>query len=147
MASAITAIIPAGLVIINIHLSNEFLQVVRKREMILTKAEKKILVLLTVFVFSFMVLLGLGQHLVVAKTVFFEPAELHSEGGVLRAKITATKQESHLAGQPITTTVYNGSLVGPTLRVNPGDRIELTLVKRPRRENHRPPADARLLIR
>jgi hypothetical protein len=32
MASAITAIIPAGLVLINIHLSNEFLQVVRKRE-------------------------------------------------------------------------------------------------------------------
>ena len=128
MASAITAIIAEGLVLINIHLSNEFLQLVRKQDMILTKAEKEMLVLLAVFAFICTGLFGLGQHLVFAKTVFSEPVELHSEGGVLRAKITPAKQESYLAGRQITTSVYNGMLVGPTLRVSPGDRIELILV-------------------
>ena len=127
MASAITAIIAEGLVLINIHLSNEFLQLVRKQDMILTKAEKEMLVLLAVFAFICTGLFGLGQHLVFAKTVFSEPVELHSEGGVLRAKITPAKQESYLAGRQITTSVYNGMLVGPTLRVSPGDRIELDL--------------------
>lgn len=36
--------------------------------------------------------------------------------------------KDELSGQLFTTMVYNGSLVGPTLRVSPGDRIELTLV-------------------
>lgn len=47
---------------------------------------------------------------------------------VLQATIIAAKQESKLAGQSLTTMVYNGSLVGPTLRASPGDRIELKLV-------------------
>jgi FtsP/CotA-like multicopper oxidase with cupredoxin domain len=59
-----------------------------------------------------------------------ESTGVSDEGGngVLRATITAAKQESKLEGQPITTMVYNGSLVGPTLRASPGDRVELTLV-------------------
>lgn len=53
-----------------------------------------------------------------------------NEGGndVLQATIIAAKQVSKLAGQSITTMVYNGSLVGPTLRASPGDRMELKLV-------------------
>jgi hypothetical protein len=35
---------------------------------------------------------------------------------ILQATITASKQENILAGQPLTTMVFNGSLVGPTLR-------------------------------
>ena len=47
---------------------------------------------------------------------------------VLQATIIAAKQENKLANQSLTTMVYNGSLVGPTLRASPGDQIELKLV-------------------
>lgn len=63
-----------------------------------------------------------------AQSDFFEPAEFVGDGGVLRATITAATHETELAGRPFTAMVYNGTLVGPTLRVQPGDRIELTLV-------------------
>ena len=73
-------------------------------------------------------LCGLRQHPVAAFPAFSEPAELRSVGGVLRATITAATQEAELGGQPFSATVYNGTLVGPTLRLRPGDRLELTLV-------------------
>lgn len=72
--------------------------------------------------------LAVAQHSVITESVFSEPTEFRSKDGLLRATITAAKQESKLAGQEITTMRYNGSLVGPLLRVDPGDRIELTLV-------------------
>ena len=67
-------------------------------------------------------------HSIIAEEVFSEPAEVYSENGVLRATIIAEKHDDELRGQPVTTMLYNDSLVGPTLRVNPGDRIELTLI-------------------
>lgn len=71
---------------------------------------------------------GLRQRPAAAASTFAEPVELASEDGVLRATLTTSRQESELAGQRFATTVYNAALVGPTLRVLPGDRIELTLV-------------------
>jgi FtsP/CotA-like multicopper oxidase with cupredoxin domain len=71
---------------------------------------------------------GLRQRPVAAQPAFPEPVEVVSEGGVLRFTMTAARQEAVLAGQPFAATVYNGTLVGPTLRVRPGDRLELTLV-------------------
>jgi suppressor of ftsI len=47
---------------------------------------------------------------------------------VLRATLTAEEREVEIAGQPIRGRVFNGSFVGPTLRVRPGERIELELV-------------------
>jgi suppressor of ftsI len=64
----------------------------------------------------------------VAQTEFPEPAELRSVDGVLRATLTAEEREVEIAGQPIRGRVFNGSFVGPTLRVRPGERIELELV-------------------
>lgn len=64
------------------------------------------------------------------KEGFSEPTEVHSRDGVLRATIIASEQEGKVANQSFTAMVYNGSLVGPTLRANPGDRIELTLINK-----------------
>src|SRR5215218_3193649 len=66
----------------------------------------------------------------VAQTDFPEPTELRAVDGVLRATLTAEEREVEIAGQPIRGRVFNGSFVGPTLRVRPGDRIELELVNR-----------------
>ena len=71
---------------------------------------------------------GLRQRPAGAESAFAEPVELVSQGGVLRATLTAARGEAEVAGQRFATTVYNEALVGPTLRVRPGDLIELTLV-------------------
>ncbi len=63
-----------------------------------------------------------------AETAFPEPSVINSKNGILQASIIAAKQESNLSGQLIPTMLYNGSLVGPTLNINPGDRVELKLV-------------------
>jgi suppressor of ftsI len=64
----------------------------------------------------------------VAQTGFPELPELRAVDGVLRATLTAEEREVEIAGQPIRGRVFNGSFVGPTLRVRPGERIELELV-------------------
>jgi suppressor of ftsI len=63
-----------------------------------------------------------------AQTDFPEPMELRAVDGVLRTTLTAEEREVEIAGQPIRGRVFNGSFVGPTLRVRPGERIELELV-------------------
>jgi suppressor of ftsI len=64
----------------------------------------------------------------VAQTEFPEPTELRAVNGVLRATLIAEEREVEIAGQPIRGRVFNDSFVGPTLRVRPGERIELELV-------------------
>jgi suppressor of ftsI len=61
---------------------------------------------------------------------FPEPTELRAVDGVLRATLTAEEQEIEIAGQSILARVFNGTFVGPTLRVRPGERIEIELVNR-----------------
>jgi FtsP/CotA-like multicopper oxidase with cupredoxin domain len=73
-------------------------------------------------------LVSLRQHQVAAHSGFSEPVELSSDGGVLRATISAAAQEVEIAGQPFRGMLYNGSLVGPTVHLRPGDRLELTLL-------------------
>lgn len=68
------------------------------------------------------------EHSVYAESIFTEPLEIYSKGKVLQTTIVAAEQETKLNGQPVSTRVYNGSLVGPKLHVAPGDRIELILV-------------------
>jgi suppressor of ftsI len=63
-----------------------------------------------------------------AQTDFPEPMEMRVVDGVLRATLTAEEREVEIAGQPIRGRVFNGSFVGPTLRLRPGERIELELV-------------------
>jgi suppressor of ftsI len=67
---------------------------------------------------------------IAAQAEFPQPTELRAVEGVLQATLTADEQEIDLAGQRITARVFNGAFVGPTLRVRPGERIELELVNR-----------------
>jgi FtsP/CotA-like multicopper oxidase with cupredoxin domain len=62
------------------------------------------------------------------QTTFPEPTEYLSEDGVLNTSLTVSRETIDLAGAPVEAMVYNGTFVGPTLWVNPGDRIELALV-------------------
>jgi len=77
-------------------------------------------------------------HIMSINIVFAVPllAEENSEHDLvygnktLHATIIASKQETLLGNQSIPTMVYNGSLVGPTLEVNPGDTLKLNLVNK-----------------
>lgn len=59
---------------------------------------------------------------------FREPIEIDSQNGLLRATLTAEETRVTIGGRRFLARVYNGSFVGPTLRVRPGDHVELTLV-------------------
>jgi FtsP/CotA-like multicopper oxidase with cupredoxin domain len=55
------------------------------------------------------------------------PAVLESRDGVLETTLTVGYNESTIAGCPVDLRNYNGGLVGPTLRVQPGDVMRITL--------------------
>jgi suppressor of ftsI len=60
---------------------------------------------------------------------FTEPEELtSSDDGVLRVTLTAAEAEVDISGTTVRALTYNGAFPWPTLRVAPGDRIELELV-------------------
>lgn len=61
---------------------------------------------------------------------FTEPPELVSQNGVLRVTLTADEKTTEVSGTKVKGRVYNGLFVGPTLRVQPGDLLEITLVNR-----------------
>lgn len=61
---------------------------------------------------------------------FSEPPELVSQNGVLRVTLTADEKTTEVSGTKVKGRVYNGLFAGPTLRVRPGDRLEITLVNR-----------------
>jgi suppressor of ftsI len=71
---------------------------------------------------------GLRERPAGAAPAFAEPAEIDSEGGVLHATLVVSHHDAEVAEQRFVATLYNDALVGPTLRVRPGDVIELTLV-------------------
>ncbi len=56
-----------------------------------------------------------------------QPRELRSRDGVLKAQLDARRQVIDVAGAPLEAQPFNGGIVGPTLRVQPGDRLELTI--------------------
>jgi FtsP/CotA-like multicopper oxidase with cupredoxin domain len=59
-----------------------------------------------------------------------EPRRLRSRGGRLRLTVRAEEREAVVAGRMRKAIVYDGSFPGPTLVVDPGDRIDLRLVNR-----------------
>jgi FtsP/CotA-like multicopper oxidase with cupredoxin domain len=59
---------------------------------------------------------------------FQDPPQLVSRNGVLKVTLVASQQTVMIGGKPVVATVYNGSYVGPTLRVRPGDTLIVTLV-------------------
>lgn len=53
---------------------------------------------------------------------------IKSEHGVLKASLNLALAPTTVAGRVLETATYNASLPGPTLRVRPGDRLEITLI-------------------
>ncbi|WP_427136228.1 multicopper oxidase family protein [Pseudarthrobacter sp. S9] len=56
-----------------------------------------------------------------------EPQALHSADGRLQVKLSAALGQVRIAGRDATALSYNGSLPGPTLFLQPGDRVNVTL--------------------
>src|SRR4051794_32107726 len=61
---------------------------------------------------------------------FSEPNEIHSRNGVLSTTLTAESKQIQVAGDSVTARVYDGSFTGPTLFVNPGGTLHVTLVNK-----------------
>ncbi len=57
-----------------------------------------------------------------------EPPTLTSAGGLLQVRLEAAA--GRIAGRPATALAYNGGLPGPTLRLQPGDRLQVQLTNR-----------------
>lgn len=62
-----------------------------------------------------------------AKTEFTNPEELFSKNGELKVVLEAGYAKNRIGEDPVNLRCFNGKLVGPTLRVKPGDKIRLTL--------------------
>jgi FtsP/CotA-like multicopper oxidase with cupredoxin domain len=58
---------------------------------------------------------------------FVEPPELTSEDGVLDIDLTSAPGDLDVSGNVVRGEAYNGTFVGPTLRIEPGDEIRLAL--------------------
>jgi FtsP/CotA-like multicopper oxidase with cupredoxin domain len=59
-----------------------------------------------------------------------EPPTLSSTNGRLQVRLEAVAGPVQIAGRPATALSYNGGLPGPTLRLQPGDRLQVQLVNR-----------------
>ncbi len=59
-----------------------------------------------------------------------EPEVLRSRGGLLQVRLEAAESRISVAGRNATVYGYNASLPGPTLRLRPGDRLQVRLVNR-----------------
>lgn len=57
-----------------------------------------------------------------------EPQVRRSEGGVLTTTLRAQYAYTNIGGYRLYTRTYEGTVPGPTLRVKPGDRLNITLV-------------------
>ena len=59
-----------------------------------------------------------------------EPETLGSADGLLRVRLEAAEGPLSVAGRQVTAYGYNGGLPRPTLRLRPGDRLQVQLVNR-----------------
>ena len=57
-----------------------------------------------------------------------DPPTYTSSHGVLRTKITVERRQVTLAGRTLYALTYNGFYMPPTLRIRPGDRMEIAMV-------------------
>ncbi|WP_319456203.1 MULTISPECIES: multicopper oxidase family protein [unclassified Mycobacterium] len=56
-----------------------------------------------------------------------EPDQFVSKDGVLNAAVNVTREPIDIGDQKVLATVYNGKFLGPTLRLRPGERLELAV--------------------
>ncbi len=78
---------------------------------------------------------GLARHITsrfdpAGGAALIEPQVLRSTGGELDARLEAAARRVHMAGREATTLSYNGGVPGPTLHLQPGDRLRVELVNR-----------------
>ncbi|HMH52771.1 MAG TPA: multicopper oxidase family protein [Candidatus Acidoferrum sp.] len=59
---------------------------------------------------------------------FFEPEVRSSAGGFLSTRLRASTLSTQVQGQTVVTSVYEGSFPGPTLKVRPGDFLQIELI-------------------
>jgi FtsP/CotA-like multicopper oxidase with cupredoxin domain len=59
-----------------------------------------------------------------------EPKTLRSADGALQVRLEAVAGRVRVAGREATAYGYNGGIPGPTLRLRPGDRLQIQLVNR-----------------
>ncbi|MER6005646.1 multicopper oxidase family protein [Nonomuraea angiospora] len=65
-----------------------------------------------------------------AQPAFRQPRELSSHNGRLHVRLVVEQRVVRLAGQDVRALTYNGDFMPPTLRLFPGDRVDLELVNR-----------------
>lgn len=56
-----------------------------------------------------------------------EPAQMVSHSGVLRVELVVERRQVDLGGHKLWALTYNGSYMPPTLRIHPGDKLDLTM--------------------
>lgn len=61
-----------------------------------------------------------------AGTPLTQPLQVHARNHVLKVTLDATLDTITVSGSKIRAQPFNGSLIGPTLHVHPGDTIEVT---------------------
>ena len=59
-----------------------------------------------------------------------EPETLRSENGLLQVRLEVTEAAVTLGGRTAHVLAYNGTVPGPTLRLRPGDRLQVELANR-----------------
>jgi suppressor of ftsI len=59
---------------------------------------------------------------------FSETTEAYCHRGILKATIVIEEKQRLVANQSVASLVYNGSLLGPTLHVKPGERMVVNYV-------------------
>ena len=61
---------------------------------------------------------------------FSETTEAYSHGGILEATIIIEEKQGLVANQSVSSLIYNGLLLGPTLHVKPGERMVVNYLNR-----------------
>ena len=61
------------------------------------------------------------------KAEYIEPEVLRSHDGVLSVTLEGAHAHNQIGTDPVYLRAFNGKLVGPTLRLKPGDQLRLTL--------------------
>ncbi|WP_327271172.1 multicopper oxidase family protein [Streptomyces sp. NBC_01224] len=56
-----------------------------------------------------------------------EPAQMVSRNGVLRVELVVERRKVEVGGRKLWALTYNGSYMPPTLRIRPGDKVDLSM--------------------
>ncbi|MBW4638264.1 MAG: multicopper oxidase domain-containing protein [Gloeocapsa sp. UFS-A4-WI-NPMV-4B04] len=72
---------------------------------------------------------------------FQNPEEIKSQSGVLETTLEVKYGQNTIAGCDVNLRSYNGKLVGPTLRMQPGDTIKINLINNLPQESNPPTSD------